>query len=292
MAGELLRDRRRIVEQNMRAAAASASLVAAFERSGVDLLFLKGLSLAKLVYRDPLLKMGWDIDILVSPDDIERAGECLRSLGYERILPVPRSHPNLARWHVRQKESTWRHVRDGSHVELHSRLADNERLIPGLGMHSPRQQVEVVPGLRLKTLARDELFAYLCVHGASSAWFRAKWLSDLAGLIAEADQDEVGALYRRSQELGAGRAAGQALLLIQHLFGLRLPEALQSRLRQSRAHRWLARLAYGQLLDEREPTHRPLGTAMIHIGQLPLKAESGFAWSEVRRQVRTAIGNA
>jgi hypothetical protein len=57
---------------------------------------------------------------------------------------------------------------------LHSRLADSPELIPAIGAGSPHQKVEVVPGIVLPTLAADELFPYLCVHGALSAWFGVK----------------------------------------------------------------------------------------------------------------------
>lgn len=50
-------------------------------------------------------------------------------------------------------------------------------------MESARQLVEVACGIELPTLARDEPSAHLCVHGASSAWFRLKWITDLAALI-------------------------------------------------------------------------------------------------------------
>jgi len=77
----------------------------------------------------------------------------------------------------------------------------------------------VAPGIRLPTLARDEQFAYLCVHGASSAWFRLKWISDLAGVLHGQSGEMIERLFERSQALGAERAAGQALLLADRLFG-------------------------------------------------------------------------
>ena len=87
---------------------------------------------------------------------------------------------------------------DGLNVELHRRLADSLELIPGIGVGSPRQEVEVAPGVVLPTLAPDELFAYLCVHGASSAWFRLKWVTDLAALLCDCTAAEIARLYERS----------------------------------------------------------------------------------------------
>ena len=108
---------------------------------------------------------------------------------------------------------------DGIVLDLHVRLADNPALLPVIGARSPTQDVEVSPGITLPTFQNEELFAYLCVHGASSAWFRLKWISDFAALASRFEPAELDRLYQRSQELGAGRAAGQALLLADRLFG-------------------------------------------------------------------------
>jgi hypothetical protein len=105
-------------------------------------------------------------------------------------------------------------------------------LIPGIGLGSPRQDVEIARGVILPTLARDELFAYLCVHAATSAWFRLKWLADLAALLAGAGEAEIRRLYERSQALGAGRSAGASLLLCHGLLGTPVPPGLLRTLRR------------------------------------------------------------
>ena len=82
---------------------------------------------------------------------------------------------------------------------------------PSLDVHSPAQEVEIAPGIALPTLADEELFAYLAVHGASSAWFRLKWIADFAAILDARTGAEIERIYQKSQVLGAGRAAGQAL---------------------------------------------------------------------------------
>src|SRR5215218_1661581 len=61
----LAADARVVVDQGLRAARESARLSYAFNAAGIPLLFLKGLTLGKLAYGNPFLKMGWDIDVLV-----------------------------------------------------------------------------------------------------------------------------------------------------------------------------------------------------------------------------------
>ena len=285
VGGKLAADARRIAEQGLRSAAESAVLRDRLRATGIDCLFVKGLTLGKLAYVNPFVKMGWDIDLLVDPTTVEAVADVLRSLGYELLLPAKAA--DLGRWHGKRKESVWRKS-GGTIVELHSRLADNDRLIPLINVGSPRQTVEVAPGIALPTLRTDELFAYLCVHGASSAWFRLKWISDLAGFLSGCDEAEIDRLYRRSQQLGAGRAAAQALILAHWLFETAAP-ALVADLDRGAA-RWLAHVALDQLLAEREPAERPLGTGMIHLSQLALLPGLGFKRAELGRQIGDAAG--
>ena len=174
-------------------------------------------------------------------------------------------------------------------LELHHRVADQSQLLPTLTADSPRQRVEIAPGIELPTFADAELFAYLCVHGASSAWFRLKWVTDLAAFLHRRGAKEIETLYDHSQRLGAGRAAAQALLLAERLYALPLGEGLSTTLRKSAVGRWLARAALADLLNW-EPTERLLGTRTIHLTQFFLRPGLRYKLAELGRQVRVAAG--
>jgi hypothetical protein len=255
---------------------------------GVEPLFLKGLALAELAYGTIALKSGWDIDILVPPDALAASVELLEEEGYELLVPLPpRGRERLVWWHGRWKESVWGHRSRGTHVELHLRLVDNQRLLTGIPLPPPSQQVEVAPGRFLPTLADEPLFAYLCVHGASSAWFRLKWIADLAALLTGRGPEEIERLYRRSQELGAGRAAAQALLLCAALFDAPLGEKLRAELAGGRANRWLVRTALAMMsgrFEVREPAAARFGTAALHLSQFALLPGFRFKLAEAWRQ--------
>lgn len=285
---DLSGEARSIAATNLAIVAECRDLQASFKRSKIPLLFIKGLTVGALAYRAPLLKMGWDIDLLIDPADLRPASELLQERDYS--LHLPRSHARLQSWHSRSKESVW--CRSGSfYVELHTRLADNLRLIPGIDIHSPRQLVTIAPDLMLQTLAEDELFAYLAVHGASSAWFRLKWISDFTALIHGKSANEIERLYGRSQELGAARAAGQALLLADKLFDvLQAVPSLRKRLASDRSTRVLSDAALRTMTAGTvEPTERPLGTLAIHGTQFLLRPGLGFKLSELRRQTASLL---
>ena len=138
------------------------------------------------------------------------------------------------------------------------------------------------------TLRTDELFAYLCVHGASSAWFRLKWIADVGALLGPAPPAEIERLYRRSQEMGAGRSAAQALLLCERLFATPVPKALADELRSDRMNRWLVAVAMRKLAGRTltaELDEKLLGTGTIHLMQFALLPGLKFKYAELRRQL-------
>ncbi len=61
---------------------AVAEILTAFGDRSLDVLLVKGIALANLVYSDPALRPMRDIDLLVRPDDAARAEAILFSLGY------------------------------------------------------------------------------------------------------------------------------------------------------------------------------------------------------------------
>lgn len=288
----LTSDAAAIAAANLRSAAECRRMLEAFTGAGLNLLFIKGLTLGVLAYGNAMTKAAVDIDLVVSGDQLEVAASQLAELGYELVLPG--SAVVLAEWHRRHKESVWRHGDSDFQLDLHTRLADNPRLIPSIGMSSPRQLVAVAGGIQLPTVADDELLAYLAVHGASSAWFRVKWISDFAALLAPLTAADLDRRYARSQQLGAGRAAAQALLLADELFGsLADAPALRQYLLRDRANRRLCKAALRQLAGRAEPvepTSRPWRTLTIHWTQFLLLDGAGFKLSELWRQARSALG--
>lgn len=288
----IMTDATAIAARNLKAALECQGLLRQFEAAEVPVIFLKGLPLGFLAYGSTALKAGVDVDLLVAPEQVQRAANLLEAQGYRLLIPK-KSSKSVSQWHRARKESLWFEPRSGLHVDLHTSVADNPRLVPTIGIDSPIRTVDIGNGILLPTLRPTENFAYLAVHGASSAWFRLKWISDFTALIAGLPPDELERLYRRSQELSAGRAPAQALLLSDKLFGtLANAPDLKAELISYPANRLLYRAALDQLAgrsEPTEPTSRPLGTARIHWTQFLLLPGIGFKASEFVRQARAAL---
>ena len=108
----------------------------------------------------------------------------------------------------------------------------------------------------------------ICIHGSAHAWSRLKWLADLAAFLKSESEESVEQLHRRSIDRGAGRTAGQALLLCSSLLALPLRASFREELASDRATAYLVRVALkaiGGSAKVVELDELMFGTIGIHI---------------------------
>jgi len=221
---------RAMTRRNLALAAETARLSGAFEAAKIDALFVKGATLEARVYRSFSTKHSLDVDILVDAGQLRAARALLEGFGYDMHPPAPAfDDAQMQLLIVSRREWEFHHPTQRSIVELHWRLAYNERLAQGMDLCAPRQMIQLGDS-RVATLRDDALFVYLCVHGAQHRWSRLKWLADAVALLAT-QSDDAQTLYRKAVAVGAGRCAAQTLLLCERLFGVALPPELASELR-------------------------------------------------------------
>ncbi len=223
---------RRLAQQNAVFADEAMRLQDLLAKAQIPVLILKGLPLAELAYGSHAVKQTRDIDLLVLPAQAEAAVALLKQQGYQALPPA--AQPGTARWpaFARYAREVELHRPDRKMIiELQWRLTNNPLLLQGVDARAAPQDV-MLNGRRVRTLAPDDLFAYLCVHGAGHAWSRLKWLADLNALTASAGFD-IAHLYRHTKARGAGLCAGQALLLCRLLFDLKLPPAVAEELQRN-----------------------------------------------------------
>ena len=283
----LAAERDRLVAHNLRTAAECARLKAGFAAAKIDLLFLKGLAVGRLAYGNSLIKEAWDIDLLVEPGEVLGAAQVLRDLGYSVVMPDPEKTDDLANWHGRRRESVWRNAA-GLFVELHTALTDHPGLLPWATSVMPRQSVEVVGGVMLQTFDRTHQIAYLAAHGASSGWFRLKWLSDFAALLA--GREITSHFVEELNALGAEKFTHLAIALADGVFGLDLEAELRRKLERDVQLKKMTALC-ARLLARGEPTERRFGTWPIHRLQFAAHDGLSFKLAELRTQVLVALAN-
>jgi Uncharacterised nucleotidyltransferase len=243
---------------------------------------LKGVALAQLAYGSVKLKDTRDIDLLIPPDRAAAAIALLERDGYALSFPARQLSATQRRAVVRySREVAFTHPGNGTFTELQWRVADNPELLKEVDAGSPTQNVIVADGVSVRTLARDDLFAYLCIHGAYHAWSRLKWLADLNAFIAASDA-EVSHLHRYAEAKGAGFCSGQALLLCQRLFGLPLPVGIAAELQGTERVRKLYAIATDAMAD------RTGGNAPAPWRSFSMQFLLGRGWAFFAAQCRTA----
>jgi hypothetical protein len=224
-----------VSRRNLALAAETTRLCRLFREAAIPAVFVKGVTLSVLAYGDIAIKHSRDIDILVSlsPARVLEARAVLERAGYALKHPLPAlTETQLALLLRHGKE--WEFLREVGEIttELHWTLTFNGSLMRDVDASSPLAAVRIGDA-EIPTFRIEELFVYLCVHGARHSWSRMKWLADVAALLATIPSADIEALYRAAQRRGSGRCAAQALLLCERMLGVELPAALRAELRRT-----------------------------------------------------------
>lgn len=189
-------------------------LTSLLEQQRIAVCVLKGLPLAIAAFHDPALREVGDIDLLVSPCDIERADRALQSLGYRRASEAAWQTPRRLRSYVaHQKEFEYDAPAGRCPIDLHWRLFRNRWNASNAGITEINADRVEVGTARIPVLPKDRLFVYLAVHGALDGWLRLKWLADIVALGGTFSPAEMNALLESARQHGGLQELSAAMLL-------------------------------------------------------------------------------
>lgn len=252
IATPLARQARRVVHNNLIAAADTARLTGLIAAAGYPVLAVKGVVLGALAYGSVGFKHSKDIDLLILPEHVAPVLALLEAETYR--ITQPAHGLNAAQRAVLARYGKDVGMMRGAphlQIELHWRLFTNARLLPTLTARSPTQTVMLGTALSAPTFAPADLYSYLVLHGANDGWSRMKSLADLNALVASAGPLALRMWHDRAVSLGAGAASEQAMLMMHDLFALPLPSELAETIGRSRRVRMLVAGAY-QLMAVRD----------------------------------------
>jgi hypothetical protein len=214
---------------NLALAAELARILAIFEGSGVAAVPFKGPVLAYSVYGDLSLRLFADLDILIHAGDISCATRLLNELGYQHEYKLTRSQ-ELA---YIQHEHAFHFVHGitGIIIELHWRLShrDLSYSIDEAGLWDRTQPADLM-GRPIRTLSPEDLFLYLCMHGAKHAWERLEWICCISEFINRSSHLDWEQIAARSKRLGGRRIVAMSLLLAARLFDNQRAAAMLERI--------------------------------------------------------------
>lgn len=272
-----------VAARNLRMRAQCDALLALFAAHDVEVMTLKGGMLGAVLYGDHATKTSLDIDLLVPAGSLEQAISLLEAQGYRHLRVKTRLNSRQIE-DVRNlgKELCFVQRETGWVVDLHWALVDNPALLDepmlladaGL-CECAGEAVAVVH----KAFTGPTLFAYLCVHGTSSGWYRLSWLSDLHALLAGRGPEEIDDWLSYAEGLGAGGCAAVAFAVRGTVFEAPVPARARELLKRSLPLQAVASLCL-QLMCSPAP-HKSRKIILIGL----LLAVAGGGLGRVFRQI-------
>ena len=150
-------------------------------RQEIRLLPFKGPTLAVLAYGDLSLRSFVDLDLLVRPEDFERAFALLCSAD---CCPCYALSKDERRYHVATRKEIPLRGRHSALIELHIQPTDDAYRLPlGFDELWSRRQSVIMAGQDFWTFGMEDLCLLLAVHGSAHWWGCLKWICDYAQLL-------------------------------------------------------------------------------------------------------------
>lgn len=167
-----------------------AEIQAAFEKTGIQAVILKGLGLAFRYYPDPALRSTGDIDLLLNKNDVVHALQMLTEMGYRvyaskelNILPKELSAISPA------QNGLSDHIEVHHYNPEHRKIKDNSPDEEFKGFKEPPQELQIGQNT-CHTLSGMDTLHYISQHTFRHLWdatterpLPLKWFADLLNIV-------------------------------------------------------------------------------------------------------------
>jgi hypothetical protein len=193
-------------------------IVEQFRSAGIAAVPFKGPVLAISVYGDVALRQFCDLDILIHRRDVITARDVLNSANYANSYGIgPAQEAALIGL---QKDLQLTSRTHGTIVELHWSLDPERRFhrFSDVTVWDRLTQAHL-EGKNVPSLSAEDLFLYLCAHGANHCWDRLSWVSDVAEVLASHPSMNWELVLHEAKNLG---------VMVRMLLGLSLAGTLLS----------------------------------------------------------------
>lgn len=233
----MVADARTLVAAAHRNQRLTLQVLDALSAAGVTPIALKGSVLATRLYPMPLARPATDVDVLVSPTELEAAGAALSKLGLAR-----QADPALADPFEEHHHLAWAGPR--GLVEVHFRLISSlgRGLFDDAAIRA-RARDFTFEGRQVRLLSPEDEFLYLAVHAANHGFLRASWLVDLQLFLTRDGNLDFETMMARAADAGFRHALLVTLRLLERGLDVQLPpqarELLDGRRRRGHIDRLL-----------------------------------------------------
>lgn len=278
---------KRVLLQGLTQIAQTERVAARLLDEGVRFFVLKGPPLSVALFGAATVRQSRDIDMIVERADIPRAAAVLRELGFERGAAKDASlgsEDDLRKLMEIDHHFKFTHRPTATLLELHWQAVGHDLYpLPVAKLWEERRTVRV-HRLELPVLPDDVQMIYLACHGAKHAWFRLKWLLDIAAIVARQEPGDLQRIGIRAREARLGALFSASLLLAHGLLGAPVDASILAAAERDRTARRLARFAIVALSGDGQ-----LGSLMGLRNQFDLRADFTYRWSVLKRLINRRL---
>lgn len=164
-----------------------ATALDALDRAGVRALAFKGLALALQAHGDIAARGAGDLDLLVAPEDVERAHAALVSASWSHDPVSPEPGPSWAWRNLRRTGYEVTLVGQASTIDLHWHLSPSPGTFPPFETLWQRRSLVRVRDREVPTLGPYDALAHSAGHAAKDEWAWLRSLVDVHLLAADPD---------------------------------------------------------------------------------------------------------
>ena len=220
---ELERQSRRYARRNLLLVETLHEVCELLDDHGLRVLPFKGPTLSAAVHGDVALRQSVDLDLLVSPAEVDDAMAVLRANGFRTVVE---GSPAVQRAARRTGNHYAIQSNVGVRVELHWNLTPPHCPYPyDFDRLWNNRETVVLDGRVVPTLSTPERVLFLVVHGGKHRWKALAWLCDVA-ILFTADDIDWQEVSRMARERGCERLLNLAGVLCRDLLTVKLPRRI------------------------------------------------------------------
>jgi hypothetical protein len=202
-------------------------ILQAFETAGISVISLKGPALALLAYGNIALREFADLDLLIQPDEVQKAHDVLLREGYWLRYPLS---ANTDAGFRRSRNCQLDFVNQrGTFIDLHwGVLHEMFSFQLPVDQLFKSAQVEHHEGISFLTLSPEHSALYMCAHGTKHCWLNLRWLCDLACHVQAAQKLDWALCIRSAEAANCDLVLTHSLLLAEQVLGLEMPPLIRN----------------------------------------------------------------
>jgi hypothetical protein len=205
-------------------------ILRAFKNAEIDVICLKGSSLAEGIYRNIGLRILRDIDLLIKEEDLATATRELVSLQYMLLDIYP------TKWHERwwtvlceDRQARYANVEKGCMLEIHWNIQPISDSSPvDIAAFWDNAQQVTIAGVETLMFSPEDLIHHLCLHAYKHATKRSlqlKWYCDIAEVIRQSTVDW-DYLMKQSTKFRTEAAVYPSLYVVATYLGVHIPPSV------------------------------------------------------------------